>query len=232
MGARVVTVSGAPGSGARELSQLVAQLLGFDLVDREILADAAQRLGVGVEELAQRDERCLGLRERLALIMRRFLERGALLGIDPGAGGPGLELILYGPYSDIAARSEEGKEFPEERYVEVLSGVVRELAERGRVVILGRGSHMILQGFPGALHLLTIAPREISLQRFAAREGMSVAEALPSFQQSERGRILFYRRYWKVDPDDPTRYHLTVDTSRLPLEAVAKAVAMIAEAVD
>jgi len=228
----VVTVSGAPGSGARELGQLVAQRLGVELVDRELLADAARRLGVEVERLAQRDERCLGLRERLALLLRQFVERSALLGADPLSGGTGLELVLSGTYADMAARAEEGQELPEEAYIGVLTTLMRELAARGDVVILGRGSHMVLQGHPGALHVLAIAPRELRLKRFAQREGLAPEEAQRRLHQAERGRQIFYRRYWKVDPDDPAFYHLTVETSRLPLEVAADLVTMAARALE
>ncbi len=226
----VVTISGAPGSGARELGQMVAQRLGLELVDRELLADVARRLGVGLEQVAQRDERCLGLREKLALLLRQFLERSSFLGADPMAGSMGLGLVLSGTYDEMAARAEEGQELPEEVYIGALTALMQELAARGDVVILGRGSHMVLQGHPRALHVLTIAPREVRLQRFAQREGLEPGEAARRFHQAERGRLLFYRRYWKVDPDDPSYYHLTVETSHLPLEVAAHLVVMAARA--
>ncbi|MDT7943714.1 MAG: cytidylate kinase-like family protein [Dehalococcoidia bacterium] len=226
----VITISGAPGSGAWELGHLVAQRLGVELVDRELLADAARRLGVAVEQLARRDERCLSLREKVALFLRQFLERSALLGADPLSGGLGLELILAGTYADMATRVEEGEGLPEEAYIQVLTTLMRELAARGDVVILGRGSHMVLQGHPHALHVLAIAPKEERLRRFAQREGLGLEEAARRLHQTEKGRQLFYRRYWKVDPDDPSYYHLTVETSRLPLEVAVEVVAVAAGA--
>ncbi|GBD12397.1 Cytidylate kinase [bacterium HR24] len=230
----IITVSGAVGSGARELGLLVAQKLGLDLVDQQILVDAARRLGVRVERVAERDERCLGLRERLAQLMRGFLERSALLGADPLAGGTGLEVIFSRTYTEMASQMEEGQELEvdDALYLKVLTGILQELAYRGDVVLLGRGSHVVLRDFPGALHVLALAPKEMRVQRYAEREGLSLDEAARQVAQADRGRHLFYRRFWKVDPDDPHHYHLAVETSRLPLAVAAEVVAVAAAALE
>ena len=230
----VITISGAVGSGARELGLLVAQRLGLDLIDQQILGDAARRLGVRVEQVAERDERCLGLRERLAGLLRSFLERSALLGTDPLAGGTGLEVIFSRTYTEMASQLEEGQalEIDDALYVKVLTGVFQELAYRGDVVVMGRGSHVALRDFPGALHVLTLAPREMRVQRFAEREGLSPEEAARQVAQADRGRTLFYRRLWKVEADDPQHYHLTVVTARLPLAVAAEAVAVAAQGLE
>jgi len=74
----VITFSGTLGSGAREIAQLVAQRLGLDYVDREILARTAQSLGVSVAAVEQRDERPVTLGERVASMLSNFLERSVL----------------------------------------------------------------------------------------------------------------------------------------------------------
>lgn len=230
----VITVSGAAGSGARELGLLVAQKLGIDLIDQQILVDAARRLGVRVERVAERDERCLGLRERLASLLRGFLERSALLGTDPLTGGTGLEVIFSRSYTEMATQLEEGQEsdIDDALYVKVLTGVFRELAYRGDVVIMGRGSHVALRDFPGALHVLALAPKEKRVQRYAEREGLGLEEAARQVAQADRGRTLFYRRLWKVEPDDPQHYHLTIETSRLPLSVAADVVALASQGLE
>ena len=42
----IVTISGNTGAGATEIGRIVAQQLGFDYVDRQILTEAARALGV------------------------------------------------------------------------------------------------------------------------------------------------------------------------------------------
>ncbi|NIR00762.1 MAG: hypothetical protein GTN78_11275, partial [Gemmatimonadales bacterium] len=76
----VVTMSGTIASGAREIGWAAASLLGTDFVDQQLLVDAARRLGVPIDVMADRDERCSSLSERLAAILSEFLERSAAAG--------------------------------------------------------------------------------------------------------------------------------------------------------
>ena len=102
----VVTLSGTMGSGAREVGLRVAELLGSDYVDQQIMVDAARRLGVSTETVAERDERCPSFRERLAHMLRTFLERSAVAGAgDPLMGSGGLEMLLGRTYTDLGTDS-------------------------------------------------------------------------------------------------------------------------------
>src|SRR3972149_11926176 len=105
----VVTMSGTIASGARETGWAVAASLGIDFVDQQLLVDAAKRLGVPVDVMAGRDERCPSFRERLAALLRSLLERSAAGG-DPLTGAGGLEVILGRTYADPrkAGREAEG----------------------------------------------------------------------------------------------------------------------------
>src|SRR4030067_699460 len=101
----------------------------------------------------------------------------------------------------------------------------RELSQRGDIVILGRGSHLILRGHPTALHVLTLAPLEARVQRMAEREGLSPQEAAKRVHDLDKGRAAFHHKFFKVDADDPACYDLAIDTSRLPFEVAARLVA-------
>src|SRR4030043_1441273 len=109
----VVTVSGTMGSGAREVARLAADILAIDYVDQEILVDAAQRLGVSARVVAQRDEHVRTFGERLASLLRTFLERSAAAGIgDPLMGAGGLEVLLARSYGDPTNRAEHEENAP------------------------------------------------------------------------------------------------------------------------
>ncbi|MBI1885415.1 MAG: cytidylate kinase family protein [Chloroflexi bacterium] len=100
----VITMSGTLGSGAREVGQAAAKRLKIDYVDQQLLVDAARRLGVTVSALAERDERCLTFGERLAAMLRNFLERSAAAGGDPLTGSGGLEVLLSRTYAASSGR--------------------------------------------------------------------------------------------------------------------------------
>jgi cytidylate kinase len=228
----VVTISGALGSGAKEIAQLAASRLGLDYVDREILARTAQCLGVSVAAVEQRDERPATLGERVGSMLTNFLERSAVAGSDPALGPESLAVLLSRTYSEASSErppagggSASGgggpAELDERRYIRTITGVIEALAEGGNVVLVGRGSPAILHDRPDSLHVLAMAPLETRVQRIALREEMKEGEARRRVQESDRGRAAFHRKFFKVEADDPSLFDLVICTGRLSYEAGA-----------
>ncbi|HEU4759040.1 MAG TPA: cytidylate kinase-like family protein [Dehalococcoidia bacterium] len=225
----VVTMSGNIASGAREVGQAAAQALGVDFVDQQLLVEAASRCGVPVGAMAQRDERCEGFRERLASLLRNFLERSIASGADPLAGAMGLEVLLSRTYADMAAEREQ-PELTDAIYMKTMTAIVSELGARGNIVILGRGSQMILAGQPGVLHVLCVAPQPLRIERLAEREGISPEEAARRTADSDRARAAFHRKFWRVEVDNPALYDLAVNTAKLSFDQAAELVVQAARA--
>ena len=228
----IVTMSGTIGSGAREVGQLAAEILGIDYVDRQIMVDAARRLGVSAEALAERDERCAGFRDRLANMLRTFLERSAASGIeDPIVGSGGLEVLLARSYTEMGAEVRgSAQELDDTVYIETVSAIISELGQRGNIVIVGRGSQVILKELPTALHVLTQAPLELCTQRIVERDQLTPEEASKKVDELAGGRAAFHHKFFKVDVNDPSLYDLLIDTGRLPYTVAAEIVALAARA--
>ena len=81
----VITISGATGSGAREVGRRVAATLGIDFVDQQLMVQAARRCGVPIGAVAEHDERCRDV--PAAHLVGDQLDAGAL-GCD--RRGPGV----------------------------------------------------------------------------------------------------------------------------------------------
>jgi cytidylate kinase len=226
----VVTIAGSLGSGAMDVASLAASRLGMDYVDREILVEASGALGVGMEAVERRDERPSTFGERLAGLLRNFLERSATAGAgDPMMGGGSLEILLshsYGEAASLPAASEE--ELDEKTYISTISAIIQDLAEKGGVVILGRGSQIILRDWPATLHAYVTAPLELRIERVGEREGVSAEEAAKTVHESDKNRLAFYHKFFKIDVDDPNLYDLVVNTANLSYEAAADLVAAAA----
>lgn len=226
----VVTVSGGLASGAREVARLAASRLGYDYVDQEILVEAARALGVPYERVESRDERTASLGERVAAMLRAFLERSAAAGVsDPMMGGPGLETLLARTYGEAAGLTEPQEPgFDERRYIETLTSVIREIASKGDVVILGRGSQLILRDWPRTLHVLVMAPMAERVRLLREREGIDEGEAARRIHESDRHRAAFHRAFFKADPSDPCLYDLVVHLPRISRETAADLIATAA----
>ncbi|HUF54074.1 MAG TPA: cytidylate kinase-like family protein [Dehalococcoidia bacterium] len=220
----VITLTGRIASGAREIGPILASSLNIDYVDQQLMVQAANRCGVPVGVVAERDERRATFRQRLGAAINTMLERSAASGGDPLEGPGGLEAVLSRTYADVA-QEEENKDISDETYIETMSALIRELAATGRIVILGRGSQMVLRDLPGALHVLTVAPQELRVQRLAEREEIGMEDAARRAKESDRAREAFYKKFWKVDVQDPRLYDLTIDTSRFTYEQAAEVIA-------
>ena len=215
-------MSGNIASGAREVGLLVARELGVDFVDQQLMVQAAQRCGVPVGCVAEHDERRAGFKERMSGLLKTFLERSAASGADPLSGATGLEVILSRSYADMA--DEDEAHISDKLYLDTMTSIITELAAGGSIVLLGRGSQMILKDVSNAVHVLCIAPEKLRAYRLAERDGMGIDEATKRMHDSDRGRSGFYRKFWKVDVENPKLYDVTIDTSRLSFEAAAEVV--------
>lgn len=219
----VITVSGDLGTGARDVARMIAERLGFDYVDQQLLVDAAQRLGVSVERITGRDERTLTLGERLSSVLRSFLERSAAVGAtDPMIGASGLEGMLARSYEDEAEAAEP--DVSDKQYKETLTAIIEGLASKGNVVIVGRGSHAVLQRQPGALHVDIVAPRDERVAYIVRRDGLDPDEAARRVDRSDRGRASYHRKLFRCEADDPAMYHLTLNAGRMSQQAMAETV--------
>jgi cytidylate kinase len=222
----VITVSGEMTSGAREVGRRVATILGVDFVDQQLLVQAARRCGVPVGAVAEHDERSATFRQRVSSVFNSLLERSAT-GADPAAGGAGLEAVLSQTYADMA-RPQEEVGITDKLYLETMSAIIREIAASGQVVILGRGSQMILRDTPNVLNALCVAPPDVRWRRAAERDGIGLDEAKKQATQHDQAREAFHRKFWKVDVNDPRLYDVTVDTCRLSFDTAAEVIAMAA----
>ncbi|MEO8457303.1 MAG: cytidylate kinase-like family protein [Chloroflexota bacterium] len=220
----VVTISGKTGSGAREVGRQAAYLLGADFVDQQLMVQAAQRCGVTVGAVAQRDERSATLKQRIASTINTLLERSGSSGADALTGATGVEAILSQTYADMA-RTEQEAPISDKLYAETTATIIRELATSGSIVILGRGSQMILKDTPRALHVLCLAPADVRIHRVAEREELPLDEAKHTVTEADQARDAFYHKYWKVNVENASLYDMTVDTARLGFEKAAEIVA-------
>jgi cytidylate kinase len=219
----VITIAGTKGSRAFEIGTGVANALGLDYVDHEILLDGARRLGVNVAVMVERDERCRSFGERIASLMRGFLEQSASAGaVDPMSGVTGLDVLLSRNYGE--AVNAQGNTVDDRLHIEALTAVIRGLADRGKVVIVGRGSQAILRGEPGVLHVALNAPLNWRVQTIVEREGVSGEEARRSIVEFDKQRALFHKKFFRVDVNDPTLYDLGLNAATMGVERAVKAI--------
>src|SRR3990170_4597413 len=125
----------------------------------------------------------------------------------------------------VEAAGREEPQLSDTVYIKTMTAIIEELAGRGNIVILGRGSQMILRGLPGALHVLCVAPPALCSQRLAERENIGLDEASRRVADSGRARVGVHRKFWKAEVDSPALYDLVINTERVLFETAAELVA-------
>ena len=142
-------------------------------------------------------------------------------------GTPGsLDMVLSRTYAEAAA--DETEELSDDRYIGALTALIQDLAAHNDVVIIGRGSQAILAKTPSVVHVLLVAPLEHRIESLAAREGVSLEAARKREHDGAKGRSAFHNKFFNINVDEPSLYHLALNASRLTPEEVTE---MIASAV-
>ena len=223
----VVTFSCPIGAGGNEVGVLTARLLNANYVDRLILAEAARRVGSTVAALSEKDERVIRRRHRVAYLLQNLLERSAMSG---AAGLPYFsQALAYLPAEEYTDLVEEpitaAQRLKDQQFIEVTSAVINDLATAGEVVIIGRGSNIILKDMPGVLHVGLIAPPELRIRTIIERQHLKWSDAEKYMTDMEKARIAYFRKFFKVRPDDPNLYHMVLNMGTVSVNTAAKIVA-------
>ncbi len=174
------------------------------------LLTLSRQLGAGERNFAE----ALGKRLGLPVVDRELIHReAALMGI-PESRIPAFE--ESGPA--ILDRIEKGMDTT--RYFAALSGIAKSHAEKGDVILVGRGGALFLKDHPGAFHVLLTADLSVRIRRVMAFRWINEGPAREVIAASDRTRAAFYRTCFGVEWTDPLHYDIVVNTGRLGVSAV------------
>jgi cytidylate kinase len=226
----VITMNGPIGSGPIEVGQMVAQLLSLNYVDRMVFAEAAKLIGSPVGALIDKEQKVVRFRERLGRFLQTMLERSAISGVSGEPYfGRGIEMLPAETYTELAGDpSSMAQSVNDKAFIEATTSVIRDLARSGDVVIIGRGSNIILADDPGVIHVGLVAPLEVRAETLMRREHFSREEAVTYVEELEQARVTFFRKFFKVSPYDPALYHMVLNMGMLQQKTAAEIIAQTA----
>jgi len=216
----VITISSEFGAGGPAVGLKLAERLGFDYVDKDMIHRIALDLDVPEEKVAGFDEeRHNRLRGFLSTVFDfAALRHGAKLAEE---GGPG----TYDEREEIPYNFQVKGWIDRDIYRQMMIRVVTAIGERGRAVIKGRGSQLILKDHPGALHLRFVAEPEDRIARTMERRQLTREQAQELIEKMDRRGANYVRDYFGGDLHAALHYHLVLNTSRLSLDDCLEVVA-------
>lgn len=214
----VITIAREFGSGGKEVATLVADHLGYDCVDKELIVEVAHAAGVPEETVEKYDE----ISESP---VRRFLKElftpSSIYSLSPEY--PPL-VWPYIPGTELPTDTADliqGNILDRKEYLKILQETILRLWKRGNVVIVGRGSQCILSNKPNTLHVRLVAPIEHRCRRVMERMGLSRDEALHLMHEKDKQRALYVQHHYHTEWQDPLLYQLICNTGLLSTQQVA-----------
>ncbi|MCF8061461.1 MAG: cytidylate kinase-like family protein [Deltaproteobacteria bacterium] len=189
----VISISRQFGAGGYTLGQALAKQLGYKFVSRAIINRMA----------------------REANVSRDWVE-----GVEKEAGGWVNRLTRFLVSSDFVERhiGESRSDFDEERYIDFLKRLLPSMAAEGDIVIIGRGGQCILPDSPDTFKFYLAADFEERVEFIQDTWKMEREDAARAIHARQKRSDNFLKRLGLKRPDDPTLYHLVINTSRVPLE--------------
>ena len=200
MGYRVVCVSSHDGAGADSAVRIVAEDLGFRLINEEIVTQAAVK--ADLEPAAIVDV------ERRKSMLSRLLE-----GLAPAAAAapiaPTPEVLGFGQPASDELRA-------------MIRSAIEETAAGGEVVLVAHAASHALGERDDVLRVLITASDETRRARMAEILQVDEKEAGKRMSRSDAGRADYLKRFYGVSAERPTHYDLVVNTDKVTPEDAAR----------
>jgi cytidylate kinase len=165
----------------------------------------SRQMGSQGSQLAQQVAAGLGWR----WVSRDLINQAALsAGVPQVALAEIDELGLFGLHPSTKERRA---------YLRQIKTVIKDLAEQGNVVIVGRGGQVILQDRPDVFHARIVAPLENRVTWFQQEKNISAEAARACLIESDRVRARYLKQNFGIQVNDPNLYHVIINTGFLGL---------------
>lgn len=183
----IVTIGRQFGSGGRVIGKDIAERLGFEYYDKELINEAAKLSGLDKGLFEKADEK------DIFSIPNIFSANWLSLGSGAGVEG--------------ALTSEHIFKFQ--------SDVIEKLSKKGSCVIVGRCADYILRHYPHCINIFIHAPLEERIRIVTKRDKITGKDASAYIQKRDKQRATYYNFYTDKKWGDSKSYHLSVDSSIL-----------------
>lgn len=208
MGKKIITIGRQTGSGGHEIAERLAERLNIPLHDRNIVEEAVKELDV--ENVEEVDEKLTV--DYLAKFAKGFH-------------------AIYGKgklYHMMDVVPEDRTEI-NQKVFEAQSKVIKQLADMGPCIIIGRCADSVLRGRDDVINVFICADDEHRIKRMMMRRELSYERAENTIDLTDRDRARYYKactdRKWGV----PENYDVTLSSSNLGIDGVVEILAKLYE---
>ena len=196
----VITISRQFGAGGKTLTDQLAARLGYGVANEEIIDKLAQSTKLSTDSVRSFEG-----------------EEDGKFQVTPSTGF-------------IRRIFDTSKNFmDEQQYVKLLNHLIPQVADRGNIIILGRGAQFILQDRKDVVHILLLAAESDRVKFLQAHYDLSLEDAHQAVIKQGKRRLKLMKLFNSADYDQPVHYDLVLNMSRLTID---RAVDLICTLVD
>ncbi len=196
----IITISRQSGCEANEVASILCQKLNYKLLNKELMMDLAEEIR---QEPSQEED-----------------------SAPVSKTANWLERVLNPFYNPNDPRYVTQKEISFEPGRALTVRQVREIIQaayaRDNIVIVGRGSQVILAGKPNVLHVRLIGSPEKRIQMWQKRESLSYDEAKKRMEKRDRAHVDFVKNYFDADITQQGWYDLIISIDHFTKDAIAE----------
>ncbi len=192
MGYKIITINREFESRGSEIAQEAAKELKLPYVDKFLITEAAAKSGYDVERVQATDE----------ILASRFEYSQAEAAHFYTAGSSPLPTTA--------------------QIAETQFSLIRELAEKGPCLIVGRCANHVLRERDDVLDIFIHAGRDHRVQRTMESFQLPEKRAVRLLKRTDKARKAYYKTYTGMDWNDPNLYHMMINSDRLPQDMCVK----------
>lgn len=195
----VITIARSYGSGGKTLGKLLADKMGINCYDREIIRMASDSSGINEELFGRVDEK---------------LKKSPLFGI-----------VRSNPYKGNGVIPPESSNFvSDDNLFNYQAQVIKELAEKESCVIIGRCADYVLKDNPNVIRLYLYAPLEDCVKRVMAQNSITEKETIKKIETIDKYRSDYYKYYTGKEWNDARNYDFCLNTTSMSYEKLIQVV--------
>jgi len=191
MSCKIITINREFESEGSEIAQEVAKRLNLPYYDKFLITASAEQSGISLHNAERTDEQ-LESRFEYSRAAATYQYSGGESPLPTGA-----------------------------RVAQAQFDLIRQLADEGPCVIVGRCAGYILRARDDVLSVFIHAGMESRIRRAMSRLSLSEPEAARVLKQTDKARKAYYRKYTDCDWSDPDQYAMILNTDILSVDVCA-----------
>lgn len=196
----VITISRQFGAGGKTLADKLAARLAYDVAHEEIIERLAQSADLSPEGI-------------------RSFEVEDIDDIHNLPSGGFIRRLF-----EATPRYMEGQ-----LYVKLLNTIIPQMADKGNLVILGRGAQFILKDLKETYHVLLLAEEADRIEFLRNRYELSSEEARQLMVSQGKRRLKLMKLFHSDDFDQPTHYDLVLNMSKMRIDTAVELICALVE---